>query len=624
MNDQRQRANGEWIGLTLFTLGAFTAVLVCMVLFKDTPRDAASGTAALGWSVVGGLGTSAALLLSVGLAALGAMAFLGLVRAGLLRHAGGVAGSALGLSVLLGALSMEGGGSLGAFTGGNLTALGSVLVGAGFGLCALLAPLWLAWGSLLPERQAKGGRQEGIVAVLSEKHADGVTEAEAAALMPAAQDKTNLRRGPETPPNGAQTTEFAETETIQAPAPSPYPEDVRRRGGIPKGATPLKPDATARTVTTDEPIESKSTHDLAAVEAGPAEDDDELLAPGEDLVAPSPGEDFGADEERRARLGDPESEPEPEDLGGEEEPLAGSTDGAGDADEDGEGDEWEGEDDTPGDELAVAVPAPSWEQPALFTDIEPEVFTAQEADREEGPVAAEDTEAVAEDEQEEYEAAELGDEEEAEGEEYEEAEEDEDEEDEEDEEEAAELEDEEGAEEEEEVDEEEYEEAAELEDEEEEEEEEEADEEEYEEAVELEDEEEYEEEYEEEDEEEEEEEEEADEEECEEAAELEGEEEAGEAEVTLEPQAPPDPAQVAGDDPQAAAELMVSQAGALLIEEGRVAVSMLQKRFSIDFDDACRMLDTLQELGLIGLYQGGQTREILMTAEEWAARTVQV
>ncbi len=55
------------------------------------------------------------------------------------------------------------------------------------------------------------------------------------------------------------------------------------------------------------------------------------------------------------------------------------------------------------------------------------------------------------------------------------------------------------------------------------------------------------------------------------------------------------------------------------IEEKRVAVSMLQKNQSIDFDEACQVLDKLQEIGLIGPYLGGKTRDILLTREEWEA-----
>ena len=118
------------------------------------------------------------------------------------------------------------------------------------------------------------------------------------------------------------------------------------------------------------------------------------------------------------------------------------------------------------------------------------------------------------------------------------------------------------------------------------------------------------------------------------------------AEVEIEPQAPaaeaddyilepqPAPAPVAAEEPteeaaeetvelDAAAEVdvdeIIHEAGLMILEENRVAVSMLERKFAIDFDRACIILDRLQERGLIGPYMGGRTREILMTAEEWEA-----
>ncbi|MAB79560.1 MAG: hypothetical protein CMJ89_09440 [Planctomycetes bacterium] len=64
-------------------------------------------------------------------------------------------------------------------------------------------------------------------------------------------------------------------------------------------------------------------------------------------------------------------------------------------------------------------------------------------------------------------------------------------------------------------------------------------------------------------------------------------------------------------------EQLVYESGLLIVEQGRVAVSMLQRRFSIDFDQACGILDKLQELGLIGPYMGGRKREILLSNEQW-------
>jgi hypothetical protein len=90
------------------------------------------------------------------------------------------------------------------------------------------------------------------------------------------------------------------------------------------------------------------------------------------------------------------------------------------------------------------------------------------------------------------------------------------------------------------------------------------------------------------------------------------------AEVVIAPQAP---AEAAAPAPDAAPDAeMVFAAGVLILERGRVAVSMLQREFTLDFKQATEVLDSLQEQGLIGPYMGGTTRDILMTPEEWAGR----
>jgi S-DNA-T family DNA segregation ATPase FtsK/SpoIIIE len=67
-------------------------------------------------------------------------------------------------------------------------------------------------------------------------------------------------------------------------------------------------------------------------------------------------------------------------------------------------------------------------------------------------------------------------------------------------------------------------------------------------------------------------------------------------------------------------ENLVREAGILFLDQGRVAVSLLQRRFDLDFDEACEVLDQLQEMGLIGPFMGGQRRDILLTLEEWQGR----
>ena len=70
-------------------------------------------------------------------------------------------------------------------------------------------------------------------------------------------------------------------------------------------------------------------------------------------------------------------------------------------------------------------------------------------------------------------------------------------------------------------------------------------------------------------------------------------------------------------EPATGRSRLLAEIGCLLVERGRVAVSMLQKQYDMDFDEATRVLDELQELGLIGPYLGGQRRDILLTRDEW-------
>jgi hypothetical protein len=62
---------------------------------------------------------------------------------------------------------------------------------------------------------------------------------------------------------------------------------------------------------------------------------------------------------------------------------------------------------------------------------------------------------------------------------------------------------------------------------------------------------------------------------------------------------------------------IVFKAGCLFVERQRVAVSMLQREFGLDFDAATSVLDQLQRVGLIGPYLGGQRRDILLNMDEW-------
>jgi len=88
-----------------------------------------------------------------------------------------------------------------------------------------------------------------------------------------------------------------------------------------------------------------------------------------------------------------------------------------------------------------------------------------------------------------------------------------------------------------------------------------------------------------------------------------------EADVVLVPHSAPRASAEAGDEDD-----LVFRAGCLILERKRVAVSMLQREFDLDFTQATALLDRLQASGLIGPYLGGQHRDILLTPQEWQER----
>jgi len=94
-------------------------------------------------------------------------------------------------------------------------------------------------------------------------------------------------------------------------------------------------------------------------------------------------------------------------------------------------------------------------------------------------------------------------------------------------------------------------------------------------------------------------------------------EQESEPQVVLQPQPVPQARahKLPAIDPERAR--LLREIGCLFVENGRVAVSMLQRKYSMEFDDACKVLDELQELGLIGPYLGGQRRDILLSREQW-------
>ena len=542
--------------LLLFVAGTLVSVLMVLVLTSDGPLSSYSGTAALAEPFVNSFGAWATLLFAAGMAFLGARTFLIQGEAFVFRHALGLTGLLIGTASVFGAFEARAGGLLGALIGGQLASATHPMVGALAGAAIAAGIGWYVW--LRPEDA--GDAPEEVRQSLGGKAAadTGVSREEAAGLVPADLEAA---------------LEAGRRALAQQPVPiaSPYPEDVRLRGEIPAGAKPLEVN-TGRAV----PLEAKP-------ERKPLPEGVQPL-----FAEPSEVEEEAESAELEGDLGEPAPLPsqpswETTGLSAEDEPV----DAYG----------------TPlsvikavrpeGDEPPLVEPVsetpiqPVWETGstallAEFDQLEEEVLELQaavdavtETESElEAPVLEDEpeTQPVFEDEPETQPVFEdepetqpvFEDEPEvltpAAGE-------------------------------------------AAIEDEA-------APESESapapepartpiaqttifdfapaEESLEL---------------------------FPEEAARIA--EQESEPQVVLQPQPVPEARahKLPAIDPERAR--LLREIGCLFVENGRVAVSMLQRKYSMEFDDACKVLDELQELGLIGPYLGGQRRDILLSREQW-------
>ena len=74
----------------------------------------------------------------------------------------------------------------------------------------------------------------------------------------------------------------------------------------------------------------------------------------------------------------------------------------------------------------------------------------------------------------------------------------------------------------------------------------------------------------------------------------------------------------AGDDGVDGGDELLPAAVDVILETGQASVSMLQRRLKLGYARAARIVDEMEDRGIVGPFVGSKPREILITKEQWA------
>ena len=74
--------------------------------------------------------------------------------------------------------------------------------------------------------------------------------------------------------------------------------------------------------------------------------------------------------------------------------------------------------------------------------------------------------------------------------------------------------------------------------------------------------------------------------------------------------------QLASDGPR---DELFDDAVEIVLQTGRGSVSLLQRRLTVGYSRASRLIEEMAAAGIVGEYKGSQAREVLITADEWQA-----
>ena len=66
------------------------------------------------------------------------------------------------------------------------------------------------------------------------------------------------------------------------------------------------------------------------------------------------------------------------------------------------------------------------------------------------------------------------------------------------------------------------------------------------------------------------------------------------------------------------ADPMLRSAIELAVESGKISTSLIQRRLSLGYGRAAKLIDQMQDMGIVGPQEGQKPRNVLISASEWA------
>lgn len=67
-------------------------------------------------------------------------------------------------------------------------------------------------------------------------------------------------------------------------------------------------------------------------------------------------------------------------------------------------------------------------------------------------------------------------------------------------------------------------------------------------------------------------------------------------------------------------DVLMEKAIEVVVEAGQASTSLLQRRLKVGYARAGRMIDDMEQMGIVGPHQGSKARDVLMTHQEWLER----